>query len=88
MTSSVTVFGFGGIDHCNLNTQSAQHKKKLGLQGFKHATVLIIRVPCDTLEKHDGEWVSIEWLGFMHHWRPLRDCDISTSSTSTTRLFL
>jgi hypothetical protein len=29
--------------------KSAQHKQKIGLQGFKHAAVMIIRVPGDTL---------------------------------------
>jgi hypothetical protein len=48
-TSGATVFGFGVIDRCKLNMNSAQHKKKLGLQGFKHAVIMIIRVPGDTL---------------------------------------
>jgi len=49
MTSGATVFGFGVIDRCKLNMKSAQHKQKIGLQGFKHAVVMIIRVPGDTL---------------------------------------
>ena len=48
-TSGATVFGFGVIDRCKLNMKSAQHKQKIGLQGFKHAAVMIIRVPGDTL---------------------------------------
>ena len=48
-TSGATVFGFGVIDRCKLNTKSAQHKQKIGLQGFQHAVVMIIRVPGDTL---------------------------------------
>jgi hypothetical protein len=48
-TSGATVFGFGVIDRCKLNLKSAQHKKKLGLQGFKHDVIMIIRVPGDTL---------------------------------------
>jgi hypothetical protein len=48
-TSGATVFGFGVIDRCKLNLKSAQHKKKVGLQGFKDAAVMIIRVPGDTL---------------------------------------
>ena len=47
--SGVTLFGFGAIDRNNLNMRTAQHKKQLGMKGFKQATVFIIRVPGDTL---------------------------------------